>query len=64
MPGFGPIAYNAIAALPDYLNNELYVDFTGTVTYEASPQSPYLQLVNGRGRVAYAMELNFQVVRR
>jgi hypothetical protein len=63
MLGFGPISSSAISALPDYLLNTLSVVFTGTVTYEATPFSPYLQLVNSGVHLAYSMELSVRAVR-
>lgn len=63
MLDFGPISSSAISALPDYLVNSLSVIFTGTVTYEAVPFSPYLQLVNGPTRIVYTMELPYRAVR-
>lgn len=63
MLGFGPISSSAISALPDYLLNSLSILFTGTVTYEAVPYSPYLQLVGGSQQIAYSLELPFRNVR-
>lgn len=63
MLSFGPISSSAIAALPDYLLSVVSVLFVGTVTYTAIPYSPYLALVNGPTRIAYAMELDIRAVR-
>lgn len=63
MLGFGPVSSSAISALPDYLLNNLSVVFIGTVTYQCSPNSPYLQLVTGSVRLAYSMELSVRAVR-
>lgn len=63
MLGFGPISSSAISALPDYLINAFSVTLFGTVTYEAYPFSPYLQLLNGTARIIYTMELNYRAVR-
>lgn len=60
---FGPIASSANAALPDYLLNALSATFLGSVTYQAAPFSPYLQLVNGQARIVYTMEMNYRAVR-
>jgi hypothetical protein len=60
----GPIASTAIASVPDALLNKLSASFVGTVTYQALPFSPYLQLVNQPGqRVLYVVELNLRAVR-
>lgn len=63
MLGFGPISSSAVSALPDYLLNSLSAAFTGTVTYEAAPFSPYQQLITGGRRMAYSIELSLRAVR-
>lgn len=61
---FAPTASAAISALPDYLLNALSATFSGIVTYEALPYSPYSALVNGEGaRIVYAVSLNLRAVR-
>jgi len=63
MLSFGPISSSAISSLPDFLLNSFSASFRGVVTYQASPFSPYRQLVNGAGRIVYTMELSYRPVR-
>lgn len=63
MLGFGPISSSAVTALPDYLLNTLSASFTGTVTYESVPFSPYSQLILSGVRMAYSIELSLRAVR-
>lgn len=63
MLGFGPISSRAISALPSFLATTLSLAFTGTVTWEAAPFSPYRALLTEGSRVVYTMELNVRTVR-
>ena len=63
MLGLRPIAASAIASLPDYLLNMPAGAFIGVVTYEASPLSPYVQLVSAQQRLAYTVEISIRAVR-
>lgn len=63
MLAFGPISSSAISALPDYLLNAFSATFSGLVTYEAYPFTPYQQLINGTSRVIYTLELSYRAVR-